>query len=345
MAYDLKPDAISGAAVSNAPAPRAAGKRAPTDRIPARESTPSVGVPVVDDGTACEREGASECFLTETQRTRLLDAIGNRAGVVGANARDALQDTRIEVLLEQPHGWGALAEFMFYSVTGPIIGTIMASVKASKLARAADDIQATLVNVSRSQRKVLQGMVSVAPGKASKAHFLELVRDSIGPWQTDLTENSTRELDDAGLTALKDSLDPHHLTVAFFQARVTDMLSRFDTQQIDQVGVTAIYRHGEVVWLGRGRSRRLVMLEDDGLRHSAGSGGPKPRDLVPKEDRSGKPIVIDKDLEPMAVQFYRERTRREPMDMDLEAAVAKGGAIAKIASDLLLEVLSLGGPP
>lgn len=328
-------DAISGGET------RAPGKRAPTDRI-----APRTGVPIVDDGTACERDDAGDavCFLTEERRTRYLLAIASRAGIVGANARDALQDTRIEILLEQPEGWGALAEFMFYSATGPIIGTIMKSVKASRFARAADDIQATLVNVSRAQRKVLQGMVSVAPGKASKAHFVKLVRDSIGPWQQDLSEIKPADLDDAGLTALKDSLDANVLTVDFFTNRINDMLSRFDKQQIDQVGVTAIYRHGQLMWLGKDEDRRLVMLEDYGLHHLTGSGDDtKPRDLVQKVDRSGKPIVIDKDLEPMALTFYRERTGGEPAEMDIETAIVKGGALAAAASEMVLKIATLGG--
>lgn len=344
MGYDHRTapdtvDAVSGAAPRTAP-----GKRTATERLPA--SVESTGVPVVDAGTACERQPSADkvCFLTVDQRTRYLDAIGNRAGIVGANARDALQDTHIEVLLEQPDGWGALAEFFFYSTTGPIIGMIMKSVKASRFAGAADDIQATLVNVSRAQRKVLQGMVSVAPGKASKARFIQLVRDSIGPWQQELTEVKPTELDDAGLTALKDSLDASAMTVDYFKGRITDMLSRFDKQQIDQVGVTAIYRQGELMWLGKGRDRRLVILEDKGLHHLTGSGDDtKPRDLVQKVGRDGKPIVIDQDLEPMALTFYRERTGRDPFEMDVETAIAKGGALAAAASEMVLKIATLGG--
>jgi hypothetical protein len=333
---DIKP--------ANAPDAGAAvgtpGKRARTEALPPGRT----GVDFVDHGTACERDEGGECFLTETQRTRLVDDIGNRAGVVGANARDALQDKRIDQIFEQPHGWGPLAEFLFYATTGPLIGTIMATVKAGRMVQAADHIQATLVNVSRAQRKVLQGMVSVAPGKESKIRFLELVRDSIGPWQLDLTESATATLDDAGLTGMKDGLDPNILTVDFFKARLADMVARFDRQQIDQVGVTAIYRHGELMWLGKGRRRRLVMLEDHGLHHTVGTGdGVKPRDLVEKEGQDGKPIVVDKDLEPFALAFYQERTGREPGELDVEAAVAKGGQFGKLASEMLLDVLTLGG--
>lgn len=320
------------------PAP---GKRAPTDRL-----APSTGVPVVDAGTTCERDGAEEasCFLDPIQRTRFLGTITARAGIVGANARDALQDSRIEVLLEQPDGWGPLAEFMFYSVTGPIIGMIMKSVKASRFAGAADDIQATLVNVSRSQRKVLQEMASVAPGKASKARFLELVRDSIGPWQVDLGETSVAMLDDAGLTALNDSLDPRVITVDHFKGRIRDMLARFENQRIELAGVETFYRHGELMWIGHGKDRRLIMLEDHGLHHTVGTGdGVKPRDLVAKLGRDKKPIVIDKDLEPMAVTFYMERTGRQPIEMSVEDAVAKGGELARIGSEMIMQVVTWGG--
>lgn len=336
LEHHTQPDAVSGAAATNhGPAP---GKRTKT------ESLPATGVPFVDDGSACERGEGAACFLTETQRTRLVDAIGNRAGIVGANSRDALQDSRIDELVMQPGGWGAIAEFMFYSVTGPIIGSIVAGVKAGVYAARSEDVKALLTNASRAQRKQLQGMVGVQLGKESKIRFLELCRDAIGPWQAAISEESPRDLDDEGLTALKDALDPGTLTVDFFKARIADMLSRFDKQQVDQVGVEGIggYKHGELVYIGRGAKRRLVMLESHGLHHYPATAldAPKPRDLVEKIGRDGKPIVVDKDLEPMAIAFYLERTGRTPMHMDIEAAVAIGG---EFASNFLDDLLSLGG--
>lgn len=322
-------------AAATPPPQLAAGKRTKT------ESLPATGVPFVDDGTACERDDTAGrvCFLTEMQRTRLVTGIANRAGAVGANARDALQDSRIDELVSQPGGWSALAEFMFYATTGPIIGTIAASVKASKYASATEDVKALLTNVSRAQRKQLQGMLSVNPGKESRVRFIELVRDSIGPWQKSIYEESPIDLGDDGLTALNDALDPETLTVDFFKAKIADMLSRFDKQQVDQIGVEAIYRHGVPVYIGRGSARRLVMLEDFGLHNLAASGGPKPRDLVQKIGADKKPIVIDKDLEPMAVALYAQRTGKTPMHMDIEAALAIGGAFA---SNFLDDLLSLG---
>ena len=337
LEHHAQPDAVSGAAVATTNHGPAPGKRTKT------ESLPATGIPFVDDGTACEREAdqvGKACFLTETQRTRLVTGVANRAGAVGANARDALQDSRIGELIEQPGGWSALAEFMFYSMTGPIIGSIAAAVKASQYAARTEDVKALLTNVSRAQRKQLQGMLSVQPGKDSRVRFLELVRDSIGPWQAALYEEAPRDLDDEGLTALNDSLDPTTLTVQFFKARIADMLSRFEKQKIDQVGVEAIYRHGVPVYIGRGSARRLVMLEDFGLHNLAASGGPKPRDLVEKLGDDKKPIVIDKDLEPMAIALYAERTGKTPMHLDIEAALAIGGAFA---SRFLDDLLSLGG--
>jgi hypothetical protein len=341
MALVHKPDAAAETTSAANQGRAAPGKRAPTDRLTAR-----TGSPAVDEGTLCERTDteAADCFLTEARRTRFLGEIRARAGVVGANARDALQDTRIEHLLEQPHGWGPLAEFLFYSTTGPLIGMVMAGVRVSKFARRADDIQATLVNVSRAQRKVLQGMAGVAPGRASKARFIELVRDSIGPWQIDLGERAVAELDDGGLTALKDALDPTVATVDYFKGRIDDMLTRFDAQQIDQAGVLGAgeYRLGELIWLTNGRRRRqLIMMEDHGVHHQPDvSGSIKPRDLVQKANASGKPIVIDKDLESMAVAFFTGRTGRDPFEMDAEAAIATGGALGKVASELVLDAIT-----
>ena len=323
------PDAVSGAGA------QAPGKKAPTDRLPAR----STGVPIVDDGTACDRgEGGEQCFLEKDQRNLLLTVISERAGIVGANARDALQDSRIDELTEKPEGWNALAEFMFYSATGPIIGMV-----ASRIVNEAvkENVKAVMINVSRAQRKVLMGAANApAPGKASKVRFLELCRDAIGPWQMALFEDAPRDLTDEGIIALKDSLDPRTLTIDFFKGRIADMLTRFDKQQIDQIGVEAIYRHGVPMWRGHGANRRLILLEDHGLHNLTGSSGPKPRDLIHKLGRDKKPIVIDKDLEPMALAFYFERTGQQPIELDIEAGLQAGG---ELASGILDDLLSLGG--
>lgn len=334
LEHHAQPDAVSGgvANTNHSPTP---GKRTKT------EGLQGTGVPFVDDGTACERDDKAGrvCFLTEMQRTRLVAGLANRAGTVGANARDALQDSRIDELVNTQEGWNALAEFMFYSATGPIIGMIAARVASSRFAKATEDVKAFATNVSRAQRKQLQSMAGPAPGKDSKVRFLELVRDSIGPWQKSIYEEAPRDLDDEGLTALNDSLDPEVLTVDFFKDKIAEMLSRFAAQKIDQVGVEAIYRQGELVYIGRGAARRLVMLEDYGLHNLSGSGAPKPRELVQKLDDRGKPIVIDKDLEPMAAAFYFERTGRTPMHMDINAAMAIGGAFA---ANFLDDLLSMG---
>lgn len=340
MPYDLHETNAPAAAAPRAVERPAPGKRAPTDGL-------RTGVPIVDDGPLCERLPDRNCFLEPDQRRELINVIRARAGIIGANAHAALQDTRIEQLLEQPHGWNALAEFIFYSATGSIIGTIMASVKASAYAKFADDIQATLVNVSRAQRKQLQDMVAGmnTAGKVAKVRFIEMVRDAIGPWQQDISETTSATLDDGGLVALKDGLDPNVATVSYFKARIDDMLARFASQGLDEVGVTTHYRHGELVWLGRGKTRRLIVMEDHAVKHTPQTGGDtKPRDLVQKTGRDGKPVVVDADLEGPVVSLFKERTGRDPFEMDVEAAIATGGFLGRLAGDMVTSsIAGLGG--
>jgi hypothetical protein len=335
QATDSPGELAGGAAI-------APGKRAPTDRLP-----PRTGVPVVDDGTACERgDPGAGCFLDVGERTRFLGVISNRAGIIGANARDAIADTRADVLFQNEETWGPLLEIAFYTPTGWIIGKVVSVVKASKYAAQADNVSAAMMNASRGLRKVVQGAAAAAGShqKASKARFLELVRNGVGEWQADLVESATSQLDDEGLVALKDSLDPAQHPADEFKAKLVEMLARFDRQQVDQVGVESIYRHGVLMYVGRGKRRRLVMLEDHGLHHLASTGGEtKPRDLVEKVGRDGKPIVIDPDLEPMAVAMYAERTGRPPLDV--EDAVAAGGELARYGSEFVAEMLALGGAP
>jgi hypothetical protein len=226
-----------------------------------------------------------------------------------------------------------------------MIASVVKLVKASEWARYADDVQATLTNASRSLRKTLQSEVDGRdPGAAGKARFLQLVRAGIKPMEDALIHTAPTMLDDAGLAALTHAFSSENgeHSVDGYRAHIEDLLARYDADQIDQVGVTTAYRHGELMWIGRGKRRRLVMLEDHGLHHSAQVMGPKPRDLIEKRGTNGKPIVVDEDLADLAVAMYRERTGREPMEMDPEAAVRAGGEIARIGGELLLDVLTLG---
>lgn len=310
------------------------------------------GVAVVDDGTLCERDPSYSCYLTPDQRTRFLAVIGDRAGIVADNARAALADAAVDELLRDETTWGPLAEFLFYSATGWMIGGILRQVSRNMrpelYTKYEPHISATLTNASRGFRKTLQGNARTAGNhaKASKVRFLQLVRDGIPLWQDAIvTGTETKNLDDDGLVGLKDGLDPAVNTSGEFRGRLDDMLARFDKDQIDQVGVEAIYRHGELQWIGRGKKRRLVMLEDHGLHHIAASGDDtKPRDLVAKEGQDGKPIVIDHDLESMALAMYRERTGREPVEMDIERGMTVAAQIGGSVAGGILDSLLAGTP-
>lgn len=349
MGYDVKRDETVVAPGSGVETSVAPGKSTRSGAIRTR-------VPIVDDGTACERDETLSCYLTTEKRAQLLGAIGLRAIIVGENARDAIADTRMDELLRDETTWGPLAEFLFYSATGWMIGGILHQVsrnmKPEKYEKYKEHISATLTNASRGFRKTLQGNAAAAGdhAKASKVRFLELVRDGIPLWQDAfVTGQATKNLDDDGLVGLMDGLNPALHPVAEFKAKLVDMLARFDKQQIDQVGVSAIYRHGELMWITRGGKRRLIMLEDHGLHHYPATAldAPKPRDLVEKMGRDGKPIVIDPDLESMTVALFAERTGRPPFEIDAEKAVAMGGAMGKVASELIVDALTgaltLGG--
>ena len=183
-------------------------------------------------------------------------------------------------------------------------------------------------------------------GKAAKVRFIELVRDSIGPWQKELSEVAPVGLDDGALVALNNGLDPEVATVSYFKERIENMLTRFTTQGLNEVGVQTPYKLGELMWIGQGKNRRLVVMEDHGAKHvpQTAIDAPKPRDLVQKIGRDGKPVVVDVDLEGPVIAMYKERTGRDPFEMDIEAAIAAGGDLGKLAGNLFVGAIAgLGG--
>jgi hypothetical protein len=297
-------------------------------------------------GFLCDRAELPGCDLDPLSRRDVHSDLVAFVGSAMDNYRAAIRGAQIELMTSTRHGWGALSEFLFYAVTGPMIASVVKIIKdVPSWAKHVDDVQATLTNSSRSLRKSLQSEVEGRdPAVAGKVRFLQLVEDGIKPMQDTLVRTA-RTLTDDALSALAHAFERGEHSIDHYRSRIDHLLASYDAAHFESIGVEAIYRHGELRWIGRGKRRRLVMLEDNGLHHPAGSGGPLPRDLVGKVGSDGAPIVIDESMVPLAIQIYRDRTGREPLAMDPEEAIRLGGILAKIGSEVLTGILALGSEP
>lgn len=245
---------------------------------------PATGVPVVDQGFGCEQGANPEgsCFLDDKSRTRLLIVLGSVVGSAMDNFRDAIQNVQLDELTKKDESsWGFLAEFLFYAVTGPLIGAVAKGLKGARaaakvedankawqeevlgnvavspgvLARAIDAVPeeaivAVLQNASRGLRAHLKEQAR--SGGRRDVSFLRSVQSSIKMLSDDVVATAPAQIDDAGLVALVQSYrNPEVHSVASYEAKVRDLHTRFKTQGLATLNDK--YKDG-------GRRRAIVLV-------------------------------------------------------------------------------------
>ncbi len=309
------------------------------------------------------------CPLSPEMRGRALSDLGDAVGTAMDNYRDAIQDSRIEILTTSESSWGFLAEILFYSVTGPLIsiGTRAVLKYAGKLAADAlerghdrlgvrlahlsvdkDNVQAALTNASRGLRKTLMGLAHQS-GNRGKAIFLQAMRAQIPSIRLEIKEHA-RGLNDIELQALiaaYEDIEAH--SVERYAAAIDDILRRYDRNHIDDVGRERRQRanpfpsgdekpdrtmesiqSGRLAWVTHGRRRELALLS------------------YVNDERSFRHF-IDQDFQGLAVNLYAERTGRQPdlinLDENTHAAGCPWADSARTAFTFCVDTSKQPTPP
>lgn len=332
VSYDRRERGAPPSASTVARPPGTPGKTTGTGRIP--------GKPKDEDyATVCDGvDDPVNCPLSPEMRGRALSDLGDAVGTAMDNYRDAIQDSRIEILTTSESSWGFLAEILFYSVTGPLIsiGTRALMKYAGKLAADAlarghdrlgvrlahlsvdkDNVQAALTNASRGLRKTLMGLAHES-GDRGKATFLQAMRAQIPSIRLEIKEHA-RGLNDIELQALiaaYEDVEAH--SVENYAAAIDDILRRYDRNHIDDVGrerrqrahnfpsgdekpdrTMELIQSGRLAWVNHGRRRELALLS------------------YVNDERSFRHF-IDQDFQGLAVNLYAERTGRQPDLINLD---------------------------
>lgn len=337
------------------PAP---GKTTRTQHLP---GGPATGFPIIDEKPLCEQEGqesASGCKLTESDRTRLLVVL--QTGLITAmdNYRDAIQDARIEKLTTTEHGWGFLEEFLFYSLTGPLIGAATrAAMKvamrgAAKMAETSFDtltlqiakldektVQGIFTNASRGLRTHLKaGRTGLPEGNNGKAAFLQQMREGIKPFIDHMVAAAPTQWDDDAFVAIAHGYhDTEEHSVANYASYLNTKLASFDENRLDDVGQTKTtskrigqdwgeeeIERGRLVWVN-GKQKKLALFSGRGGGHNFQR-------------------FIDPEWEQLALQLYRDRKGQEPDEMTMDGFRSNVRVGQEIEEPSWLDGL-LGGKP
>ena len=352
MSHDYNLDGTSvggGSDHGDRPLP-SPGKRTLTQNIVRRQAAPETGARVVDEGTACEvdhetmnRDDAERlglnCYLAKDDRTRLLGVLWGVADSAMDNYRDAIQNVRLDKKLQKdPSKWGFWAEFLFYTVTGPLIGSAVNGLKAVRAAAVAaksvnshwrqygiaakdvgafskaltnvkdEDIAAVLQNASRGARTELKSRADGAGGDGASDAVLKMLQSRIKELADNIRIEAPVLLDDAALAAMMQAYrDPVAHSVEAYEAAINDMLTRFDDQQLDRIGDT-IKGGGKVrpVVLEACGHRRTAVLADHGTGltgHGLGMDM-KGREAVYDDGTDYLISMVDDDMAPLTKELY-----------------------------------------
>lgn len=232
----------------------------------------TTGVGIVDNPMLCERGlDHAGCYLTETQRTRLLVALSTVVLNAFGNARDAIHNKRIELLtvMESKNGWGALEELLFVSGSTFLIGSLMKSLtvikeRATEAAASGEmfsiagvtlpmggasrvsrinikHITGLATSVSKTARTGLKNAAHGQPGAPKEnveaAEFLKLIQGTLAPTANQLVLDAPASLTDGELAALVAAYeDQTYHSIDAYEAELTNLIDRYKAQQLASIG-------------------------------------------------------------------------------------------------------------
>lgn len=308
------------AAPASTPLRPAAGKVARTSGLRAS------GIPNIDRGPTCERADAEDrpgCWMTETQRTRLMITFGSLLDSAMDNFEFALQASRIDLLTATGPGWGWLEEVL--CLTGGGLFVKLAAKGATKvLGRAAahmaeqnwDDLALRVAKVDEGAVRGLAAMASrgvrselkhrrtgLPTGNNGKAEFLMRVQRGVKPFKDAMVTSAAAILpDDDTLVAVAlgyGDLSVHDTSV--YMDTIGGWIADYDRNKLDDVGqVQSIGKRigqdfgdvdvwlGQLAWVTHGDTRRLAMFK-----------GERGDDFV---------RFVDDDWRSLALELYAART-------------------------------------
>ncbi len=302
------------------------------------------GSRVVDEGYFCEQEQhandkKASCGSTVLDRREIRGELRGHVASAMHNFGMAIGNARLDALTSTEHGWGFLAEFLFFTVTGPLIARAVKGVERyqaiAKAANAVDgldamrgaqavkslveraskeDIQAGLTNASRALRGVLKAAVSgVSDGNRNKASFLLMMQEQLKPIGDSIWGTAPAVLDDAELAALnlsyKDEDQKIH-TVEAYEDHINAVTAAYAKQDVAAIGSATNGRRLRAIKLVAYGFERWATFEEDAPQ--TGQGGRSPFD--------GQLLWngwLDDTFAGLASELYESRTGKDVQTRDV----------------------------
>jgi hypothetical protein len=305
----------------------------------------NTGIGLIDKGLTCEpldgkQAPAEGCFVSSERRHMALLSLHATVSTSMGNYRDAIQNARVDELLESPHGWGFLAEFLFNSVSGGLIGAALKGLAIFKEAVEAKDalaaiagvsdsgvisaltkriasvsdetFKAVLSNASRGIRNEVRAGYTHYLGKVNRARagFLEILQEQIKPLADNIVLEAPTVLDDAGLLALVGTYaNTETNSVASYRGYVDDMVAMYEASKISEIG-NEIAGGGRYELSESGGVYKVIKRHGTGVVkevHNSVGGRADQYYVIYDDGRIEDVATVPEDLEFLAIAINDER--------------------------------------
>lgn len=273
-------------------------KLPPADEPPVTESHDrplaiDTGIPMIDEGMYCEREGHEtdvRCTLIERDRTRLQGLFAERVAKAHGNFVAAVTLQKVEEMTKRTNNWGFMAELVFGIASLAVGSALMeigkrvaalprpkfpgvdpsSMVKIEQMPMEGVNPEHVLLGwkqMSSGIRNVVRSSVNGhTPGQAGRLAFLDALAASVGTMSQTVSEQTLVVMNDQEAVALYHAYDIKLHDAKMYKTRIEELMTRFEAQKIDDIGEELEHDFGrrEIVQLKyRGRLRRAMVAKDD----------------------------------------------------------------------------------
>jgi len=263
-------------------------------------------------------------YLTEHDRVYTRIALGENVIIATACCVDAINDARIEQLTRTEEGWGFLADFLFYGLSGPLAslgmkGALWATgqiaerlaldpariLLAAKIANSSlPGVEGILTNGLRASRGALKAAFhgKTEDGQA-KAEFLRQMRGQVHDAAANILAGANK-LEDAELEAAAlgwGNRSIHNQDT--YGAMITEKLASYDRNRLGQVGKVeeSCRRIGQDYGCWESDRGRLEWTDTT-------------KATLRMVDQRGATQVLDPEWNEYAVKLYAEKTGKTPRE-------------------------------
>jgi len=233
----------------------------------------------------CEREGGPNCILDSKTRLYLVSDMNMQASLAYTEYQAALQDARVELLLDKSSGWGLAGELLFMAAAAALtngaglIATDVGEWIATHEMWVAGRTAVEFAELAKTREQQFVGLVKNVVGAAKtplrskfagyprdvqfKESFIEELQTEAGFVFRSIVRDALHDGDDITIAMVRATFSK--TSVAIFKKYIDDLLVRYADSKLDRLGHLNFMGQEagtlEVVRVRAGQETRYALIE------------------------------------------------------------------------------------